>query len=124
MTQSPRISPWYLHSRDQTIIAAIVATLIVVLAINTAIDAWRGDTVELDQAAHAPIEVLIDINSAEWPEIAQLPQIGETLARRIVERREQHGRYREPRDLLQVSGIGPKTLEGLKPHLVFPPAAP
>ena len=27
----------------------------------------------------------VDINRAEWPELAQIPQVGETLARRIVD---------------------------------------
>ena len=44
--------------------------------------------------------------------------LGETLARRIVETREQAGPYGDHDDLLRVRGIGPRTLEGMRPYLL------
>lgn len=46
-----------------------------------------------------------------------LPNIGETLARRIVESREAEGPFAEVDDLQRVRGIGPRTLEQLRPYL-------
>lgn len=60
---------------------------------------------------------------SSWPELAQLPQIGETLARRIVESREADGPFLDHDDLLRVRGIGPKTLEGIRPYLLPMPDA-
>jgi competence protein ComEA len=56
--------------------------------------------------------------TAEWPEFAELPELGETLARRIVESRAKVGAFGDHDDLLRVEGIGPRTLERLKPYLL------
>ena len=58
----------------------------------------------------------IHINKAARDDLIKLPGIGEAMANRIIESRP----YRTPNDLLKVSGIGPKTLEKLKPYLSFP----
>ena len=79
--------------------------------------------IEIDQAKPIEIQYAVDINVATWPELAQLPQIGETLARRIVESRESEGPFRDHEDLLRVRGIGPKTLEGIEPYLLPMPDA-
>jgi DNA uptake protein ComE-like DNA-binding protein len=47
----------------------------------------------------------------------RLPQVGETLANRIIERRP----YRRITDLLEVDGIGPSTYRALKPMLRLEP---
>jgi competence protein ComEA len=55
-----------------------------------------------------------------------LPNIGEQLAKRIVEDRALRGPFRELSDLRRVRGIGPKTLDGMKPYLLplsDPPAS-
>lgn len=62
----------------------------------------------------------IDINQATWSEWAQLPGIGETLARRIVAERESDGPFKSIDDLRRVKGIGAKTLEKMRPHLRVP----
>ena len=55
----------------------------------------------------------LDINTATQEQLEQLPGIGPTLARRIIEGRP----YREVDGLLQVKGIGEKTLAGIRPSL-------
>ena len=45
----------------------------------------------------------------------KLPGIGEAMANMIIENRP----YARAEDLLNVPGIGPKSLEKLKPHLDF-----
>ncbi len=62
---------------------------------------------------------LIDINSATAKELERLPGIGPQIAGRIVAYREQHGAFKRVDDLTKVRGIGPKTLERLRPHLTM-----
>ena len=56
----------------------------------------------------------LDLNAADAGALEQLPRIGPALARRIVEWREANGRFANVDQLLQVPGIGAKTLEGLR----------
>jgi len=58
---------------------------------------------------------LIEINSASMQELMSLPDIGEVKAKRIIDRRENIGKYRSEEDLLEIKGIGKKTLAKLKP---------
>lgn len=61
---------------------------------------------------------LVSLNSATQQELAErLPGIGEELARRIIEYREQHGGFQSLEELKNVEGIGDKTLEKIKPYL-------
>lgn len=47
-----------------------------------------------------------------------LPGLGETLAKRIVASRESEGPFRDHDDLRRVRGIGPRTLERIRPYLL------
>jgi competence protein ComEA len=64
----------------------------------------------------------IDINQAGWVEWMQLPDIGETLSRRIVLDREQNGPFSSIEDVQRISGIGPLTMGKIRPHLRMSPA--
>jgi competence protein ComEA len=78
----------------------------------------RGELIEIDRAEPRMARYVVDINSADWPELAELPEIGETLARRIVESRAESGPFGDHDDLLRVRGIGPRTLEQMRPYLL------
>lgn len=56
----------------------------------------------------------LDLNRATLAELQQLPGIGPVLAQRIVETREQQGRFASPEDLRRVPGIGPKKFEAIR----------
>ena len=56
----------------------------------------------------------IDLNRAGVKELILLPAIGETKARAIVAHRAENGPFTSLQELLQVRGIGPKTLEKLR----------
>lgn len=64
-----------------------------------------------------PGNLRFDLNTASLSELDQLPRIGPVIASRIISYREQHGPFRDVNDLLEVNGIGEKTLSGLKPYL-------
>ncbi len=58
---------------------------------------------------------LININAATSAELEELPRIGEALASRIISWRDENGPFRTVDDLGNVSGIGEKMLEVLRP---------
>lgn len=59
----------------------------------------------------------LDLNHATAADLDGLPGIGPVLAQRIIDYRQAHGPFQKIDDLEQVSGIGPKKLEKLKPHV-------
>lgn len=66
--------------------------------------------------AVADTSARIDINQASASELAKgLPGIGPVKAGRIVDYRERHGPFDALQALLQIKGIGPRTLEHLAP---------
>jgi competence ComEA-like helix-hairpin-helix protein len=75
-------------------------------------------------AAGAQLEALrdgrpLDINRATSAELELLPGVGPSLARRLVDARARAGGFRDESDLLRVRGLGPKTLQKLRPFLSF-----
>ena len=74
-------------------------------------------------AAAPPMDaVLLDINGATAVQLDQLPGIGPARAAAILSWRAQNGPFRGADDLLQVPGIGPATLEKLRPLVSCGPA--
>jgi len=108
-----------LRRLDQAAVASLVALALVGMALHWFVKGGhRGDLIEIDRAEPLTARYLVDINRADWPELAELPELGETLARRIVDSRAEAGPYGDHDDLLRVRGIGPRTLEKMKPYLL------
>ena len=59
----------------------------------------------------------IDLNRATAGELIQLPGVGEVIAKRIVDFREEHGPFKRVEDLMKVKGIGEKSLEKIRPYI-------
>jgi competence protein ComEA len=108
-----------LRRRDQFAVALLaLAALAGVVCWWMASGGGRGRLIEAEHAPPRRVEFLVDVNSASWPELAQLPGIGETLARRIVDNRRQRGPFTNLDDLVyRVPGIGPKKYRQIKPYL-------
>jgi competence protein ComEA len=70
--------------------------------------------VEVSQEEILPDLSPLDLNRATNGELAQLPGIGEELARRIVEYREANGPFENVEELMEVSGIGEGKFAGLE----------
>ena len=72
-----------------------------------------GSQMPLSTAPAAP--ALLDLNRASAVDLAGLPGVGPTLARRIIDERQGRGGFRQMEELLEVRGIGPATLARLQP---------
>jgi competence protein ComEA len=109
---------WLLRWADQAAVGALVAAaLLATVGWWVAQGGWQKRLIEIDQAAPLTAHFEVDINSAEWPELMQLPGLGEALAHRIVESRQTRGPFVDNDDLRRVRGIGPKTFEKIRPYL-------
>ncbi len=60
----------------------------------------------------------LNLNTAGETELVELPGIGPVRARAIIELRQTLGRFSDPEDLLEVKGIGPRTLERMRSLIV------
>jgi competence protein ComEA len=108
-----------LRRMDQAAVAALVTLALVGMGVYWIVQGGpRGELIQIDRAAPLEARYQVDINKADWPELAELPDIGETLAQRIVESRQVQGAFRDHDDLRRVRGIGPRTLEKMKPYLL------
>lgn len=56
----------------------------------------------------------VNINTANQSELETLPGIGESIASRIIEYREQNGKFQKIEDLQNVKGIGESKFEKIK----------
>lgn len=59
----------------------------------------------------------IDINDADLQELKTLPGVGDAIAKRIVDFREEHGPFRRVEDLMRVKGIGEKSFAKMRPYV-------
>jgi competence protein ComEA len=61
----------------------------------------------------------IDINKATKAELSQLTGIGDKYAQRIIEYRQKNGKFNKIEDLLNIKGIGKKTLLKNKDKIII-----
>jgi competence protein ComEA len=74
---------------------------------------WGSRPTDLSRGISPPHRV--DLNQADHAELLQLPGVGENLARRIESHRRENGGFRSVDELRAIHGIGPTTLERLRP---------
>ncbi|MCX6073458.1 MAG: helix-hairpin-helix domain-containing protein [Campylobacterales bacterium] len=60
---------------------------------------------------------VVNVNSANSAQLQTLKGIGPTKAEEILKYRKSHGSFKTVDELVNVKGIGPKTLEKMKPQL-------
>ena len=87
--------------------------------------AWDNNIVlEADATGHWQklaklVPTLVNINTATLSELLTLPGIGETKAREIINFRTSHGNFTSIEALDNVPGIGPATINLLRPYVKF-----
>ncbi|MFM7718135.1 MAG: ComEA family DNA-binding protein [Actinomycetota bacterium] len=78
----------------------------------------RGESTAPATVGGAPAGVdasgKVNINTASLAELETLPRVGEVLAQRIIDHRTANGPFASIEGLLDVSGIGDATFEGLR----------
>ena len=60
----------------------------------------------------------VNINTENKEKLETLPGIGETTAQKIIEYREQNGKFKTIEDLKNVSGIGDAKFNSLKDKII------
>lgn len=80
-----------------------------------AASARKGEsmTVDLPQGG-------VDVNAADAEDLTVLTGVGPALAQEIIAERERNGDFHYPEDLINVKGIGEKTLERMREQLKLP----
>ena len=62
---------------------------------------------------------LVNLNAAGLSELDTLPGVGPVTAQKILDWRTQHGTFTSVDELLEVDGIGDKTLADIAPHVTL-----
>lgn len=84
--------------------------------------AKNGVTTRKPGKKEAALKEPIDVNRAKADDLQRLPGVGAKMAQRIIDERQKKP-FKAVEDLRRVAGIGPKTLEKLKPYVVVRPVA-
>jgi DNA uptake protein ComE-like DNA-binding protein len=109
-------------------LTALLAVLLVYLSIRFALDRSQvPDPQPPEGSRAAELASRIDPNTADWQTLSAIPTLGPKRAKDIVAFRERaHASdpsepvFRSSVDLMHVRGIGPATIENLRPYLIFP----
>jgi len=116
---SPKPLNNLLRPREQRSVGVLaVGALALLAAIWWRHGGHRGQMIDIDRAPPLVANFQVDVNKADWPELIQLPGVGPTLAQRLIDERQQNGGFRDVDDLMRVGGIGPRTLERIRPYLL------
>ena len=60
----------------------------------------------------------MNINEAKQEELEELPGIGPSIAKKIIEYREQNGKFTSIDELQEVKGIGEAKFENIKEYIM------
>ncbi len=66
----------------------------------------------------------VDLNTATVEELQQLPEIGASTARAIVQFRQKSGPFRRVEDLLAIPRISKRKLEKIRPYVTVASVSP
>ena len=112
-------SPFVLWNRHQTVLCVLCGFALLILAIYFGLLSYHSNgLIDIDDEPHQNFQFQVVLNEADWPELTAIPGIGETLAKRIVEHRIKHGHFDRVESLVDVPGIGKKSLERFRPFLI------
>ncbi len=68
-------------------------------------------------AAESRLVGVVNVNTASVEQLDLLPGVGPVRAGAIIEQRKASGGFKQVDDLMQVSGIGERALESMRPHV-------
>ena len=70
-----------------------------------------------DAASAMGSDAKVNINEADQAQLETLNGIGPSKAQKIIQYREENGDFQSIEELMNVSGIGEKTFEGLREQI-------
>lgn len=115
------MEPQELRSQRLLCLVALIAMTLSAIVLARIWSGWRSHQVPVESS----LMLTLDPNTASWEELACLPQLGPSAAKAIVAYRQQQQTsgtarpFSSDADLDKVAGIGPATLEEIRPHLHF-----
>ena len=118
---SPEVSEWLDEVADRSGPAVPEPADSAVVQVGETPGGAHVETVPVSGKTVRDVAGSVDPNRATLDELTTLPGVGPVLARRILEDRDQNGRYTTIEDLLRVSGIGKATLERLRSRVAMSP---
>ena len=108
-----------LKSIEQSaLVAALLACAAIIVGYVSFSYSRHDSLINIDEIEYRPARYAVDINTAEWPELANIPGVGPNLAKTIVEHRAEFGAFSTIDEFEQVPGIGEATLAELRPYLL------
>jgi competence protein ComEA len=111
-------SAFGLTAGDRRFLMSLSAILLLLMGIHLLRFSLPGQgRLRVERADSRRFEFQIDVNQATWVEWMQLPEVGEALARKIVTFRKEAGPFRSVEDVDRVPGIGPATMQQIRPFL-------
>ncbi len=119
-TSAPSLVVLGFRPRDRRAMTALMSVLLVWLSIEWIVVATRRpDPLLLQRGSDFQANFRVDINDSIWVDWMQLEGIGPSLAQRIVADRRINGPFSSIEDVKRVSGIGPATLDRIRPWLTI-----
>jgi competence protein ComEA len=86
----------------------IVLSAVLIVTISSAVLAADAQPVPAATATG-----VVNLNTADAPQLELLPRVGAKAAQRIIDYRKEHGNFKKTSDLMQVKGFGEKSFERL-----------
>jgi competence protein ComEA len=125
MNRPPEVETrWFsLSCRELALLALAVGVVLLAAAVAEGMRlVWRRGRVEV--SAHTEVMLAparLNVNTASDYELAMLPGIGPVTAGAIIQWRTAHGPFKSLEQMEEVRGIGPKTIEAIRPHAMCAP---
>ena len=106
--------------RDRRIMTVLMSVLLLWLVCEWILVATRRpDPLLLQRGSEFHANFRVNVNDSIWVDWTQLEGIGPSLAQRIVVYRNLHGPFSSIEDVARVPGIGPTTLDRIRPWLTI-----
>lgn len=106
--------------QDRRIMTVLMSALLLWLIIEWIVVATRRpDPLLLHRGSEFQANFRVNVNESIWVDWMQLEGIGPSLAQRIVADRSLNGRFSSIEDVARVPGIGPATLDRIRPWLTM-----
>lgn len=120
------IDYWPGYKQQRTFLLILLAAAALRYAASLEAIWFHGGYRLIDAPPNPPVAFRVNVNEANWPELALLPGVGEVLAKRIVATRQKLGPFRTADDLIKVDQIGRAKLQAMRALVItgFEPPAP